>query len=95
MNYKEMNNISNGQKVICIRSHNKFKKGDIGTITFEYYGEGLYYKYVNLEDGRTDVLNTFYEYWELSSKVDDCLGIDCAWCMNVDCPKEKKGNANE
>lgn len=32
---------------------------------------------------------------ELSSKVDDCLGIDCAWCMNVDCPKEKKGNANE
>lgn len=32
---------------------------------------------------------------ELSSKVDDCLGIDCAWCMNVNCPKEKKGNANE
>lgn len=28
---------------------------------------------------------------ELSSKVDDCLGIDCAWCMNVNCPKEKKG----
>lgn len=26
---------------------------------------------------------------------DDCLGIDCAWCMNVDCPKEKKGNTNE
>lgn len=63
MNYKEMNNISNGQKVICIRSHNKFKKGDIGTISFEYYGEGLYYKYVNLDDGRTDVLDAFYEYW--------------------------------
>ena len=28
-------------------------------------------------------------------KEQDCLGIDCAWCMNVDCPKEKKGNANE
>ena len=62
MNYKEMNNVSNGQKVICIRSRNKFKKGDIGTISFEYYGEDLYYKHVDIEDGRTDVLDAFFEY---------------------------------
>lgn len=32
---------------------------------------------------------------EISQNENDCLGIDCAWCMNIDCPKEKKGNGNE
>lgn len=64
MDYKEMNNVRNGQKVICIQNHRKFRKGDIGTISFEDYGEGLYYKYVNLDDGRIDVLDAFYKYWD-------------------------------
>lgn len=65
MNYRELSIIGNGQKVVCIRNHHEFKKGEIGTISFEYNGKGLYYGYVNLDDGRIDVLNATYEYWEV------------------------------
>lgn len=65
MNYREMNMVENGQKVVCTQDHLLFKKGDIGTITFEYFGKGLYYKYVNLNDGRTDVLDATYKYWDV------------------------------
>lgn len=65
MNYKEMNIIKNGQRVVCTQDHQEFKKGDIGTITFEYFGEGMCYKHIDLNDGRTGVLDATYEYWDV------------------------------
>ena len=65
MNYREMNIVGNGQKVVCTQDHHEFKKGDIGTITFEYYGKDFYYKHVDLNDGTPDVLDSTYEYWDV------------------------------
>ena len=64
MDYKQMNRVYKGQKVICIKDHCEFKQGDIGTIHFDYYGEGFYYKRIQLDDGRYENLDTWYKYWD-------------------------------
>lgn len=64
MDYKQMNRVYKGQKVICNQDHWEFKKGDVATVEFQYYGEGLYYKWARTKDNRTDVLDSFYEYWD-------------------------------
>ena len=66
MNYLEMNNLSKGQKVICNQDHWEFKKGDVATVEFQYYGEGLYYTWARTKDNKTDVLDSFYQYWDLT-----------------------------
>lgn len=64
MNYKEFNKLANGSKVICNQDHWEFKKGEIATVEFQYYGEGFYYRYAKTNDGRNDVLDAFYEFWD-------------------------------
>ena len=66
MNYQQMNRVKQGLKVICIQGHCEFKKGDVAVATRKYYGDGFYYTWVVTEDGRTDVLDAFYKYWEIS-----------------------------
>lgn len=46
-----------------------------------------------------DIINEAQqEVIELTTKElngEDCLGLDCDWCLNPNCLKEKKGNENE
>lgn len=41
MNYEQFNRLYKGQKVICNTDHLEFKKGDVATVEFQYYGEEI------------------------------------------------------
>jgi hypothetical protein len=64
MNYEQFNILYDGQKVICNQDHHEFKKGDVATVKFQYYGERMYYRWAITKDGRTDLLDAFHKYWE-------------------------------
>lgn len=69
MDYKEYNKLSNGSKVICNQDHWEFKKGEIATVEFQYYGKGLYCRWAIINKDRHDVLDAFYEFWD---KLEEC-----------------------